>query len=154
VGNILVRDEGVGVRVVEAMRQSSLPAGVELFDGGTTGVDLIDVVAQRRKVIVIDALQAGEPPGTIFRFTPTDLAEQRAATTSLHQAGFLDVLMMTRQLGCPPEEVVIFGIQPKELGWGVELTPEVAASVPKVMALVQSELRSGRGTFDPWLTDT
>ena len=70
IGNILLCDEGVGVRVIEALQTMELPATVEVFDGATAGVDLLDVLADRRKVIVIDAVQADGPCGAVFRFTP------------------------------------------------------------------------------------
>ncbi len=63
IGNILLRDEGVGVRVIEQMQTMRLPDDVELVDGGTAGADLLDVLAERRKVIVIDAVQADCEPG-------------------------------------------------------------------------------------------
>ena len=140
VGNILVQDEGVGVRVVEAMREVQSPGEVELFDGGTAGADLIDEVSERRKVIVIDAVQSEEPPGTIFRLTPADFASQRAPVTSLHQVGFLETLRMTEHLGCAPEEVIIFGVTPKNLAWGDRLSQEVAEVIPKLIELISAEL--------------
>ena len=67
VGNILLRDEGIGVRVVEAMQKLDLPPEVELFDGATAGMDLLNVLADRRKVIVIDAIEGDYEPGTVLR---------------------------------------------------------------------------------------
>ena len=62
IGNILLRDEGVGVRVIEALGSHKLPAGVERADGGTAGADLVDLLADRRKVIVVDAIEGAWPP--------------------------------------------------------------------------------------------
>ena len=73
IGNILLRDEGVGVRVIERMLKMRLPDNVELVDGGTAGADLLDVLAERKKVIVIDAVQADCEPGTVLKFTADDL---------------------------------------------------------------------------------
>ena len=140
IGNILLRDEGVGVRVVEAMQAKNLSGNVELVDGGTAGLDLLDVVADRRKVVVIDAVQADSEPATVFRFSPDEFTHQAIAITSLHQVGLLETLMMAKHLGCAPQQVVIFGIEPKEIGYGLELSAQVAAAVPKVIELVLAEL--------------
>ena len=142
IGNILLRDEGVGVRVVEAMRGLTLPEDVECIDGGTSGADLVDEVADRAKVIVIDAVQAGGEPGAVFRLGAEDLMPGAGREISLHEFGLCDTLATARHLGCAPREVVIFGVQPKEISAGLDLSPEVAASVPKVIDLVLAEARA------------
>ncbi len=139
IGNILMRDEGVGVRVIEAMRNLPMPADVELLDGGTSGVDLVDEVADRTKVIVIDAVKTDGKPGTVFRFGTADLIRDTERALSLHEFGLLDTLMSAEHLGCAPKEVVIFGIQPKEVSVGLELSAEVAETLPKVIELVLAE---------------
>ncbi|HIQ01988.1 MAG TPA: hydrogenase maturation protease [Anaerolineales bacterium] len=144
VGNILLRDEGVGVRVIEALREMPLPEGVELLDGGTAALDLVHFLAGRRKLIVVDAVQAGQEPGAVFRFTPDDLSWGGGEGLSLHQMGLLDGLAMADLLADgPPREVVVFGVQPGELGWGLDLSPAVAAAVSRVVRLVLDELGAG-----------
>jgi hydrogenase maturation protease len=139
IGNILLRDEGIGIRVIEAMRGLELP-GVEFVDGATGGLDLIDVISGRRKLIVVDAARADVAPGTVFRMRPEDLAPPGEASIPQHEMGLLEVLKATAQLGALPGETIIFGVQPKELSWGLELTDEVAAVVPKVVELVAGEI--------------
>jgi len=143
IGNILLKDEGVGVHVVKAMaEQAESPAqDVEFVDGGTFGPDLIDIIANRRKVIVVDAVQAEGKPGTVLRFGDKDLAPKTDVSVSLHEVGLLETLRMAKHLGCAPQEVVILGIIPKDISPGLEMTEEVAAVVPKVIALVREELR-------------
>jgi hydrogenase maturation protease len=146
IGNILLRDEGVGVHVVQeiearvARGEVRLSEDVEVYDGGTFGIDLVDAIANRRKVIVIDAVQADAPPATVLKFRGADLALKKTADLSLHQVGLLETLAMARQLGCEPQEVVIFGIVPKDMGSGLELSAEVAAVVPQVVKLALAEL--------------
>ena len=140
IGNILLRDEGVGVRVIEQMQEMHLPDDVELVDGGTGGADLLEVLAERQKVIVIDAVQAHCQPGTVLRFTAEGLVQTNRASMSLHEIGLAESLMMARQLGCAPQEVVIFGIKTKTTECGLELSEEVRASVPKVIELTLSEI--------------
>ena len=140
IGNILLRDEGVGVRVIEQMREIPLPDDVELVDGGTAGADLLDVLAERKKVIVIDAVQADCEPGTVLRFTAEDLVRPDGVGMSLHELGLGGALKMTKQLGCEPKEVVVFGIKPRDISCGLELSEEITASLPKVVELVLAEI--------------
>ncbi|MFQ6001753.1 MAG: HyaD/HybD family hydrogenase maturation endopeptidase [Anaerolineae bacterium] len=143
VGNILLRDEGVGVHVISTLRDRELPDDVELWDGGTASFDLLDTLAGRRQVIIIDAVHTGSEPGTIFRFTPEDISASGEQVTSLHQVGLLETLNVAEHLlDAAPEEVIILGIEPKEIEWGLELSAEVEAAVPKVIELVMSELDS------------
>jgi hydrogenase maturation protease len=139
IGNILLQDEGVGVRAVEAMQGMEIPPDVELLDGGTSGADLVDYLADRPKVIVIDAVDSHAAPGTVFRMTPDDLVRGEDADLSLHQLGLIDSLTMARELGTPARDVIIYGIQPQRVYWGLELTEPVARVVPKVIEMVLRE---------------
>jgi len=145
VGNILRRDDGVGVRVVEAMKSRELPGNVELLDGGMASVDLLGSLIHRDKVIIIDAARYGNEPGTLYRFTVDDVMGQGQSLTSLHQVGVFEMLTMARHLGCAPKEVVILGVESGEVDWGSELSPEVAGVVPEVVELVLAELGVVRG---------
>ena len=142
VGNILLGDEGVGVHVVEAMKGLKLPGNVELLDGGTGAFDLIDVIANREKIVVIDAVEGGCEPGAIYRFIPDDIRVQQYHISSAHRVGLLDALAMAKIASCSPCEVIIYGIEPKKLDWGTELSPEVAAVIPRVTELIMSELKN------------
>ena len=141
IGNILLRDEGVGIRVIQAMQDMALPDDVELVDGGTSGAGLIEAIADRSMLIVVDAIQAEAEPGTVFRLSGEGLAPQAGTSISLHQLGLVDTLMMARLLGCYPREVVVFGVQPGEVCPGLELSVEVARAVPRVIEGILSELR-------------
>ncbi len=141
IGNILLRDEGIGVRVIEAMRDLPLPEGVEILDGGTSGADLIDEVADRRKVIVVDAIKADAEPAAVFRFTDKDLMDRTEGTISLHEFGLVETLLAAKHLGVAPREVVIYGVQPKDISSGLELSPEIAALIPRLIELVLDEAR-------------
>lgn len=142
IGNILLRDEGIGVRVVETLQTMELPSTVETLDGATAGIDLLDALADRRKVIVIDAVHADGPPGTVLRFSPDQIGPQQHVALSLHQVGFLEALRATRVIGCPPEQVVIFGIRPKTVEYGLQLSEQISEAIPKLIELVMSELET------------
>lgn len=96
----------------------------------------LGTVATRLRVTTLRTQAAGPEP-----FVNPQFAIRNSQSLSLHQVGLLETLLMARQLGCAPEEVVIFGIVPKDMSPGLELSEEVAAVVPKVVELVLAELR-------------
>lgn len=140
VGNLIQADDGVGVHAVQAMSDWDLPATVEVFDGGTAGLDLLPALQDRRTIIVIDAVDAGMDPGTLLRFTPDDVDTNVTAYDSMHQLGLLETLTMGKIMGSDPGRVIILGVQPGLVDWGMELSDTVAASMPKLLDLVREEL--------------
>ena len=140
IGNLILRDEGVGVHAVRELEKRDLPAHVKVIDGGTYLMDLLNVIQEAERIIVIDALQGGGAPGTVYRVTPEDLMAETERTLSLHQVGLLEVLGVVRQLGGEPHAVII-GVEPKEISWGMELTSEVEAKLPRVIDAVFEELK-------------
>jgi hydrogenase maturation protease len=140
VGSILLRDEGVGVRLVEAMSKCKLPPGVELIDGGTASVELIDYIRGRKKVVIIDAVKGGQEPASIYRFKDTDVDGVQRPQLSLHDIGLLENLALVKYLDKPPEEMIIFGVEPKDMSVGLELSPEVAKVIPRLIELVLAEI--------------
>ena len=140
IGNILLKDEGIGVHVVNRLKEMSLPEDVELLDGGTAGLDLVDFIANRKKVIVIDAVNAGEKPGTIYRLTEKNLDIKPKAIMSFHEIDFLDAIHMSDAMGNKPAEVVVIGIQPKDMSDGTELSPEIEEEIPDIVKVVMKEL--------------
>lgn len=135
IGNVLLRDEGVGVHVVRAMEDRPLPPDVELLDGGTSGADLLDVISERDRVIVVDALDADVPPGTILRMAPEDLAGP-ATSVSLHEFGIGETLAAAGQLKCAPREVTIIAIKPWDIDCGLELSDDMQRCLPRIVGIV------------------
>ena len=140
IGNILLRDEGIGVRAVEALQQQALPDDVELADGGTAGADLVNLVADRPKLIVVDSVDGEGPPGTIYRMNPDDLLAGPPAM-SLHEFGLTDMLTMAAQMQCAPKEVVILGVKPQSMEPGLEMTEPVRNALPKLVSIVLAEAK-------------
>jgi hydrogenase maturation protease len=140
IGNLILRDEGIGVHAARKLEELALPSQVEVIEGGTATIELLPAIREAERIIVIDALKGGGLPGTIYRLRPDDLMCAKEQNLSLHQVGLLEVLGMARQLGGDPA-VVIIGVEPKEISWGMELTPEVEAKLPKVVEAVLEELK-------------
>ncbi|MBN2491284.1 MAG: HyaD/HybD family hydrogenase maturation endopeptidase [Planctomycetes bacterium] len=142
-GSPLMTDEGIGIRILEALeRRADLPEDVELVDLGTGGLRIVHEAAGRRKLVVVDCARMGEPPGTIRRFTPEEVRSRKVTLRwSLHEGDVLANLELARRLGTCPEEVVLLGIQPERVAPGLELTATLAARLEEYVGWVLAELR-------------
>ncbi|MHC4474147.1 MAG: HyaD/HybD family hydrogenase maturation endopeptidase [Planctomycetota bacterium] len=141
VGNLLLKDEGLGVHVVRRLTDMVLPPHVEVMDGGTGGLDLLDYIEGRDKVVIVDTVKGGQPPGTIYRMTPEDMEEQPKSRLSLHEIDVADLLKVADMLGVKRPEIVIIGVEPKDMeSASLELSPEIEARVPRVIELVLKEI--------------
>jgi hydrogenase maturation protease len=142
IGNTILKDEGIGVRVAEKMMKMSLPPEVEVMDGGIKGLDLLYYIEGRKKVIVVDAVKAGAPPGTLFRFTDNDLAAKKGIMRSAHGIDFSDVIAVARFTGTKPAEVIFLGIEPYDLSVSMELSPKIEEMIPILINLVMKEIEA------------
>ena len=144
VGNLLLKDEGVGIHVLHTLKDASLPADVdlELIDGGTSP-NVFYLLEGADKLIIIDAVVGGGDPGSIYRFRANDITVEDKYILSVHQIGLLEGLKMMEHIGSKPKDMVIIGVEPKEMGWGLELSSELQQKIPQIINVVLQEL--GRG---------
>jgi hydrogenase maturation protease len=140
IGNILRRDDGFADAVLHELESRTLPVGVELFDAGTSAIDLMDIFAGRDKLIVIDAVRGNQIPGTLYRFSPDQVEAGILPMNSLHQVGLLETLKLGELVDCRPQQTVVIGVQPAETGLGIGLSAAVAEAVPKAVELVLKEI--------------
>jgi hydrogenase maturation protease len=141
VGNLVLTDEGVGVHVARRMQEMDLPSDVDVMDGATGGFDLLDDIEGRKKVIVVDTVNGGEAPGTIYRMTAEDIEETEKARLSLHEIDVTDLLKLADLFEIQKPEIVIIGIEPKDMdSASMELSPEIEAKVPRLIELVMKEI--------------
>ncbi|MGZ3514036.1 MAG: hydrogenase maturation protease [Thermodesulfobacteriota bacterium] len=138
IGNLLCRDEGIGVHVIQEMEKMKLSEHIELLDIGTSTMDLISYLDGVKKLIVIDAMRAGGKPGTIYRCKPEDLIPKGEESVSLHDIGVIETLSMAKKMGMVIETVII-GVEPKVFDWGMELTEEVKSKIPTIIEAVLKE---------------
>ncbi len=144
VGNPLRGDDGVGVLAVQRLlARPDLPAGVAVVDGGTAGLGLIPLIENYRRVVLVDAVLMGEPPGTVRRFA---WHEARVAgheqPLSLHQSDLADALALAEALGSLPPVIIVYGVQPQHTDWEQPLSEAVARALPALMDALLSEVRS------------
>ncbi|MEY2631530.1 MAG: hypothetical protein RIR00_184 [Pseudomonadota bacterium] len=132
IGNLLWADEGFGVRCVEALDAGwQFPATVTLMDGGTQGLYLLPYVQEADCLLVFDAVDYGDPPGTLREVVGDQVPRfMGAKKMSLHQTGFQEVLMAAELTGKLPRELVLIGVQPEELeDYGGSLRDVVKARI-------------------------
>lgn len=141
-GNLLLKDEGVGVHLIEHLKGVLLPENVELIDGATGGFDLLPYIEDAEKVVIVDAVKApGGVPGSVYRFTPDDFESDDVPSTSLHDISLRDIFRLIRAMRKKLPPVVIFGVEPYELKWGMELTEPIQKLLPRLTELVLKEMQ-------------
>ena len=141
-GNPLMSDEGVGVRVVAELREAGPPfPGVDVLDLGTSGMHVLHELEGRTKVVFVDCAEMGEAPGALRRFTPEEVVSRKVRTRlSLHEGDLLHTLALARELGACPRDVVILGIQPETVAPGERLSPPLAARLGEYGKAVCTEV--------------
>ncbi len=143
IGNVLLMDEGIGIHIINELEKYELPSNVEIYDGGTGGFKLIDLVQAANKVIFIDAVETGKAPGTIITFKSEDVrSKYQKRKYSLHDTDLLEVIKMVELLEHPPE-IEIVGIQPKTINYGTTLSKELKYSIPNIINTVFNEIEKG-----------
>lgn len=147
VGNILLKDEGVGIRAVQRLRDyRPLPSQVILIDAGLPGLELLDLLQDASLVVIVDAARMDKPPGSVCRFGLNDVeAKKYQVGLSSHNLGVMEILQLARAMGRSLPEVVFIGVEPKELSWGTELSPEVESSLDYVVKMIWAEISLGTG---------
>jgi hydrogenase maturation protease len=140
-GNLLLRDDGAGLRLLEELRRDPRCAYADFVDGGTQGIALLGTLAGCSAVILLDAVSLGAPPGTVhvLRGPMLEALPARRAGTA-HEGNALELLAVARLLGEEPEEVIVIGIEPAEIRTGIGLSETVEYALPEALARVREIL--------------
>jgi hydrogenase maturation protease len=142
VGNLLLKDDGFGVHLVNSFKDTVFPENIRVLEAGTVSHQLIPLLHEVDFLIVVDVVEAGDAPGSLFRFSPEDMKFASEQKVSLHQISLIDVLHMAELTGRKPHTIII-GVQPKDVAsWSLELSDELNAVIPKVKELIFKELKN------------
>lgn len=140
-GNILLQDEGLGVRAVERLMATyHLPAEVQAIDGGVMGLDLLPYLEGCSDLLIIDAVQTERPPGTLERLEGDAIPAALSLKMSMHQVGLQELLAVSHFQGTMPPRLVLWGMVPDSLQPGLELSPTVARQLDALVQAVAAEL--------------
>jgi hydrogenase maturation protease len=147
IGNIMLADDAVGVRVIEGLREQALhdrhvlPSETQLVDGGTLGMDLLKVVQEARGVVLVDAVRLGGPVGGVAVLHGDAIVSVGGTSNGSPATPVGELLAVARLMGWLPEPVAMVGIEVADLGFGMRLTPAVDEAIPRAMDAVLAELR-------------
>ncbi len=141
-GNILLRDEGVGVHVTNTIKQGyTFSPYVEIIDGGTMGLDLLPLFEGRDKILIVDAVDFGREPGYVGIIKNEDIPSALNSKLSVHHIGLSDVLFASKLMGISPLEICLIGIQPESLDVGLDMTEEIKGKIETVIDLIIGKLK-------------
>jgi hydrogenase maturation protease len=140
IGNLLCRDDGIGVRIATEMQRLDKYSGIRIIDGGAAPDLFVILDGEVTKLIIVDALRGGGRPGDIYRLKlgQENIADE--APASLHGMGILDSLKLMRQLGQRTPPVTVIGIEPADVSHGLQLSPVIEALVADIIVAVESEI--------------
>jgi hydrogenase maturation protease len=141
IGNTILTDEAAGVRAVELLEQSyTVPDNVQIIDGGTSGMEMIEDLSDIDFLIVIDVVKTGAAPGTLVKIAGAEIPVFFRRKLSPHQIGLPDVLASLELLDTMPKEIVVLGVEPISLELGMEMTASIAEKVPLLVEMAVVEL--------------
>jgi hydrogenase maturation protease len=143
IGNLLCRDDGIGIRIIQKMSETGKYDKAELIDGGTAP-DLLSLLDETiTKLIIVDALKGGGAPGSIYKLEIRDENISEESPVSLHGLGVLDSLLMMKKLNMRRPEVILIGVEPADTSHGLNLSPQLEAIVPDIINAVNLEIGAG-----------
>jgi hydrogenase maturation protease len=149
-GNVLCGDDGAGVAAVELLlRRYDVPPGASVLDGGTLGLSLLPWVEDARAAILVDAVRADGPPGSLVRLEGRDVSLAARERLSVHQIGVADLLGGALLVGRLPERLVLLGIVPESVELRYGRSPSVEAGLPALVDRVVSEAEAWGYRFVP-----
>lgn len=139
-GNPLCGDDGLGPVAVARLAKRYAPGpGVEIVDGGTLGLALLSELEGARKVILVDAVRTGDPPGSPVRVEGEEIEQVARHRLSPHQIGVADLLQAARVTGCLPDRLVLLGVVPETIELGLGCSPAVEAALPDLIRRITAE---------------
>lgn len=143
IGNTLLKDEGLGVHFIRWFQQRhDFGTKVNIVDGGTLGFLLLDLICQSERLLVVDALQVDEEPGSLFRFTLKDVPPEFHSQGTVHDITFFQVMLNAEMMNKAPQESVIVGVVPEDIkSVGTFVTPTVERTFPAIELQVLKELQ-------------
>ncbi len=145
VGNTLLKDEGIGIHLLNYIKelnpQWQAKDAIEMLDGGTLSFDLLASIRADQNLIVLDAINLEQAPGTVYCLRDQAMDEFLSLPgKSVHEVSLLDLFDMSRLVEQLPEKRALIGIQPDTIDWGSDLTPSAQKALPEAAAQIKQLL--------------
>ena len=139
-GNVLLSDDGIGAAAIARLERGyRIPLGVRLIEGGTLGLSLLDEIAEADHVILVDAVAADAPPGSLIRLDGDEVTDAVRDRLSVHQVAVADLLNAARLIGRYPDSVILLGLVPGAIALGVARTSPVEAAIDTLVSAILLE---------------
>ena len=150
VGNILLTDEGFGVHVVNQLREDYVfNPPISILDGGTMGMELLTYMRGMTKLLLVDAINGGDAPGTVYEFPHEEMNSYFTEAISVHEVGMQDILRIRALQEDPLEDAVVIGVEPESLELGLDLSETTQVVVKDVKERILAVLSSWNVTSTP-----
>ena len=150
VGNILLTDEGFGVHVVNQLREDYVfNPPITILDGGTMGMELLTYMRGMTKLLLVDAINGGDAPGTVYEFPHEEMNSYFTEAISVHEVGMQDILRIRTLQEDPLEDAVVIGVEPESLELGLDLSETTQVVVKDVKERILAVLASWNVTATP-----
>ncbi len=141
-GSPLRGDDGLGIAAIERLvERDDLPSEVELVDGGLCGLGLLDLVEGADAVILVDAVQSDEPPGTIIRASADQILRIDVPAGSVHDFRVAETLHLAHSLGTPLPSITLIGMVPHDISPGQTLSATVEANFSELLDSILVEMQ-------------
>jgi hydrogenase maturation protease len=142
IGHWLMGDDSLGPLVIKRLKKMKLPSEVELAEIGPAAIDALPLLENREKVIIVDALKADEPAGTILRIPAEEVLASDKNKLSLHQMNIADVLKLAAQLGYKSETVIIGMVIEEPLAPAEKVSQQIKKNIPSLIKALINEITS------------
>ena len=150
VGNILLTDEGFGVHVVNQLQEDYVfNPPITILDGGTMGMELLTYMRGMTKLLLVDAINGGDAPGTVYEFPYEEMNSYFTEAISVHEVGMQDILRIRTLQEDPLEDAVVIGVEPENLELGLDLSETTQVVVKDVKERILAVLASWNVTATP-----
>ena len=151
IGNLLLGDDGAGLQLLERLAADigAFGGDVELVDGGTQGLALLGVIAHRKTLIILDAVQLGGAPGTVHVKRGMELLRLGHVSATAHEGNAGEMLRASMLLGDLPEHMALIGVEPARLKTGIGLSDEVRRALPVAAMTARAEIAAAVERLNP-----
>ena len=145
VGNPQMRDDGIGIEVPRALRKSSPGSAVLDLERQTLDISILDQAKGASKLVVVDAIKSGRPPGSVVKFSLGRPGSPTLRAPLSHEQDFNDILALAQKSGMRQPPVVVVGVEPEDCTLGEGLSTTVAGALPRVLEEVEAEVKEVSG---------
>jgi hydrogenase maturation protease len=145
-GNVLLTDEALGAAVLEALAPlAAADPDIALMDGGTLSFTLAGPIGEAARLVVVDAARMGQAPGTVRVLEGEAMDAQLSKhANNVHEVSLADLFDIARLTDSLPAQRALVGVEPAQVDWGSELSPAVAAAVPRAVGEIDALLTRWR----------